>query len=590
MRTHWRSSLAAGLVAAALGFTLALATSRESGVSAREAAQSRGVGVTLRITNPFMASNSKSPGFDPTYPNGGSRPISGRPQGFDLGDVAAGSFLVRYINLTGGVKPYSYVFTALLGSGADNVNGPPLPIVVPTLNTAGKLTANMPSDTTGATMLRFNLDVEDAIATNVTGRFKLNLLPANSSFRLAQDQLPLAQRGDTYHTMLQTVGGAGPYRFDVVPGTVFFNGSPRGRIEELGVTLTTDGVLYGRPLLNGSLDFTVRATDATFIQALSRDTSRIDQPFKLTIEANSSVNTEIAANTCTLRGDQVSPGKDSFSYKGVIDLKGDVLETLAGAPLVFRIGNASFSGNLDDKGKFSLKFSETGQFKLNISRNGGFSVKITGGDLTKAVGADLFADATDAGVIVYLEVGRLRTAEVLTAPAVVRNGRYTLNYRLGKLGASQGGAFQILSVTGADGRVNEEDGDKWLVRFIGVPRAIDGAAAADVISKGGAVTIRIGQGFSQQVTVGLLSTRVAFKGTFADDGIYQLYLDPKKFIHRLQTNTISSGLTGIPTAFVDPQLGDRNAPSIFPLGMDMAGISGDTGRVIIRNNKSWKQR
>jgi len=585
----WRSTLAAGMFAAMLGFTTALGTSsRETASSAPGgSAESRRVGVDLRITNPFLSTNVRSPGFDPIYPNGGD--TGGDPDGFDLGDVTAGSTIVRYINAAGGVKPYSYSLAPLLGSSG-NPGGPALPLTIPELSNAGKFIAAVPLDSGGAFVLRFDIGVQDAIATQRVGRFKLNLLPRESSFRHAQNQLPLAQRGDTYHTTLNTVSGALPLRFVVLPDSVFFNGKPLPRLQDAGLTLATDGTIFGRPLLDGSLDFTVIAKDATFATALSRNATRENQPYRLTIEKNGSVNTEFAASSVLLRGNTVLAGADSLAYRGVIDLKGDVLENLAGAPLTLRIGGAAFSGKLNDKGKLAVKLSPGSQFSVSISKNGAFTIKLSGADLNQAIGAAAFADAVDQTLILYLEVGRLRSAEVLTLPTVVKSGKYSLAYRLGKTGVSQGGAFQVLSVSGADGRIDEEDGDRWMVRFLGVPRALDGAAATEVIAKGGNVTIRIGQGFSQTVAVTAAKQKLAFKVTSRDKGIIQLTLDSKNFVHQLKTNTLSMGLTDIPTAFVDPQDVNRNAPSVFPLGIDMTGISGDTGRVIVRNGKSWKQR
>ncbi len=165
------------------------------------------------------------------------------------------------------------------------------------------------------------------------------------------------------------------------------------------------------------------------------------------------------------------------------------------------------------------------------------------------------------------------------------------------------GGFQILNVQGTDLQFFDgtkgdprEDGDQWYVRFIGVPRyGIDSGATTAfpvrVASQGpmqtGSVsaTVRIADDFSQTVTATILSNRLRFKAaSHFVDGIYDLALDGTHFVHVMHTNVLTSDETGMPQAITQKNL------SIFKLGLDVTGYSGENGRVIAPNGFVWQQR
>jgi hypothetical protein len=579
--------LAWGLFGAAIGFTVALATSRGlESHSARRDAAGRNVGGTkaLRFTNPFLIATNQfpQPAFDPLYPVGGD--VKDDPDGFDLGDVALGSTLLRYVNVSGGLMPYTLDIRPLLGSSL-NIGGPAVPVSLPTLSQSGKLTGLI--SPLAGTVLRFDVDLVDAVGSDRFGRFKLNLLPANTSYRHAMSLLPIGVLGDTYHTNLETVGGAAPSVYSIQPGTLRFNGQLIPRIEDVGLTLTPDGYIIGRPAIAGAVSFVIQATDGLKF-ARSRDARTIGQDFFIRIEPNGITTTELVASQVQIRGNRDKAGGDSFSYSGVLDTKGDINPTLAGEPVVLRIGGATFTGKFDAKGKLKQAFADKGRFTVSLSQStGAIRIKVTNANLSAGIGADAFQTKTTSPIILALEIGRLRTCEALQMPTVVSTKRFQLEYKLGtNRGVSVGGGFQIVSVKGLDGKDRDaNEGDRWLVRFIGLPRGIEGTAAADAVKAGTSCTIRVGTSFVQTMTLALKNVRLEFKSTSSDPGIFRLLLDPRKFLHRLETNVLPTVATDIPIAFEN-----TDAASLFPLGMDIKGFNGDTGRVIIRGKQSWVQR
>ncbi|MFH0939164.1 MAG: hypothetical protein V1899_07785 [Planctomycetota bacterium] len=577
---------------AALGFSLALATSESRDTDnavAGPVAQSRFVGQPMRFTNSFFVAGT-NPAFslasDSEFPQGGD--VKTDPDGFDLGDASFGNPLVRYFSAAGGYLPYTFMLKPLL-------SGSMIPVSLPMVSRSGKLTGII-APMVGS-VLRFAVELTDFVATQRTGIFKLNLFPQITNFRFAHSQLPTAQLGNSYYTNIEALGGQPPVRFDVLPGSISAQGGV-SCLEDVGLSLSSDGTLIGRPLVAVPIKFTVRASDATANTALARMGDTFDQQFTIPVEANTIITTELAATVCKIYGHTISAGADGFTYSGVLDGKGDIAPSLAGSTFTLRVGSASFTGSFDAKGKsFNVKGESLGaQSKFAVSfspRSGRFRVKIRDANLNAALGATNFKSGIKQNVVIALEIGALRTCEVLTIAPVVRGEHYRLNYKLGgKESVSACGAFQILSVCGVDAKANGLTGDRWLVRFLGVPRGIDGTL--DVASASN-VTVRIGAVFSQSVNVALKQVRLEFKATSKDRGIFQLFLNPESFIHRFQTNFLTKANdTGIPAASETNdaalELKERAQPALFPLGVDFKGFSGENGRVIIPARKTWSQR
>jgi len=611
------SILPLSLLIAALGFSVALATSTERGASRQNGkrAGNRDIGQELKFTHPFLQEFSGTNALEADtlfYPRGGDVPND--PAGFDLGDASVtGGTITRYVTAAGGYLPYRFLTKSVLDLRNVASNGtvyePPL------LLPFGKLVTSVPVVTGAA---RFDVFLTDFISTQRSGRFRLNLVDGTrEGFRFAISQLPFAQQGRSYFTNVPLIAGTPPFKFEVAANSIFLGAMAQARLEDTGLTLNPgDGTLFGRPIGGADITFVVRATDAAGLTAKSRDGLRDSQSFKISVEKDAPVTTEVAATQCQLRGQVPNPlaslNKDTFTYTAYLDPKGETAASLAGTHFIFRLNGGTFfegSSRFDAKGKIKLGLDADGKpvaggtkgaGAMDVSFSAGtgrLSVKLRGVSLGAAVGAGnaIFRDGTSQPLIIGVEVGNFRTCEVLMSETRVRGGRFTMQYTLGRRGFSRGGAFQILELEGADIIPQDDEiGAKWLVRVLGVPPqdavSADGGnvpfgkpKAAGVVGATTSVDVSIGD-YDQTVTVALKSVRLEFKSDFKTAGIYQVLLDPKKFVHRVQTNRIGLSDSNIPQAISTKQ------PTLFPFGLKFTGMKGETGRVMAPDRDRWVLR
>jgi hypothetical protein len=590
------------LLGAAAGLTLALATSDSSQSSIRATAAPRAVGTPLRFTNPFLLA-----GTDPAFPKGGN--TSADPQGFDLGDACGTGPFTRVITAAGGYQPYTFVTQALFDKFNLGNNAAPQS-AIPPITPIGKLSGAL--SIPFGTVLRFNIVLTDFIATQRIGTFHINFVPCPGPFRFAIDRLPTAQLGNHFYADLETNNGVAPITYRVLPGSVNTIGKSFPTLEDAGLTLSPDGILIGRPVVSGALNFTIQATDATGAVALARSGTSANQAFALTVEANTQANSELISTQIALNGHTSGGGKDVFTLQGYLDPRNETVGTLAGSTLTLRIGPTAFSGTFNAKGKVSAVLPNKGKFSVSYqpSSGGRLKIKLSNVDLATPLGASAFANKTNRNLIVGLELVSFRTSDLLNVTTSVSSGKFALNYGLGRRGVPVSGGFQILSVFGKDGqtggrtplakapkpapapkppkppKVVGPDGSAWKVIFLAVPRVgIDGGkSATSVLDGGGSATVRIGQSFSQQVSLTKQNVKLEFKAGGKDPGVFRLFLNPKTFYHTLQTNVLAESDTAISPAINTKDL------TVFPLGLDITGYSGQTGRVIAPNVDNWRGR
>jgi len=583
--------------------TVAFALSFATGETSADVWQSRGVTVKprdviqpIRFTNPFLIA-----GTDFDFPNGGD--VTEDPDGFDLGDAAEGKPLTRVLSAYGGHQPHTFALRPLLGSSiASPGKGAP---TLPDLAIDGLL--KTPALDTGlGAFLRFNAELGDFIGSGRIGTFRLSLVNLQADVhQFAVDRLPMGVRGNFYYTTLDTLGGNTvngqvPVVYSLVAGSVKVGTAAVNSLEDIGLTLASDGRVFGRPIAPGVVTFTVEAKDASGRKARSRDgTSQTSQTVSLTVEVGTAVVTEMAAQSVSIKGNRALDGFDSLSYTGVFDSRGFTGPALAGSPVTLRIGSATFVGTFDDRGNATFtNAADDAKVSIKISSAGRLSMKVSNGVIGSKIGILPELNGTsNRGVVFALETKGFRTTEVLNMETkALPSGRFSMTYALGKKGFSLAGAFQILKV---DGNATRKDGERttsWQVRFLGVPGqdqvSSDGKpTAGKTIGDLTTCTLRIGSDFSQELA---LTTKnpdraksnvpVVFKATRNDAGVRQLTLDPKSFKHFLQTNPLSPGETGIPAAI------DTKNLTVFPLGLTVNGLGGETGRIIAPNREKWSQR
>ena len=77
------------------------------------------------------------------------------------------------------------------------------------------------------------------------------------------------------------VGGKGAVTFQIADGSVLVNGAAISRLEDAGLSLSTDGTLFGRPMPSTDIKFTVLARDTAGHGAISRDGTVPNQTFTI---------------------------------------------------------------------------------------------------------------------------------------------------------------------------------------------------------------------------------------------------------------------------------------------------------------------
>ena len=307
-------------------------------------------------------------------------------------------------------------------------------------------------------------------------------------------------------------------------------------LANVGLMLTPDGILYGRPSIpltasgttNLTVAFTVGALDSTNTFAFSRSGTAVHQQFILNIEPTASANSEISASSVelasnhrplTVNGETLD---SSFKYTGYFDPKGATLATLAGSPFTLRVDYLKFTGSFDSKGKISKVVDDAGNSipcKIAVSPSKStVSISIPNAQLKATAGPGISGAHITGPLILAMEFYHYHACEALTVDGSAIGSKFMVRYRVGSIGQSMAGSAQVYIATGIDqtssvGSEKGMRGDTWVVRYIGVPRAsIDtGASTAfPVFASGGAnagstasVTIEISDTFRADVVATL---------------------------------------------------------------------------------------
>lgn len=123
---------------------------------------------------------------------------------------------------------------------------------------------------TGAVLVEFITDrFDNNVDNGITDAVRnMVLVPVAGSVGqsalavLTETELPDAEEGKSYATVLTASGGVPPYRWERVSGSVL----------PAGLTLSSDGVITGTPTVNGSFRFALRVTDsATFPSSVVKE-------------------------------------------------------------------------------------------------------------------------------------------------------------------------------------------------------------------------------------------------------------------------------------------------------------------------------
>jgi len=495
---------------AALCFSWALATS-ETAPAVRATASPRGAATQLRISNPFLLA-----GVDPLYPNGGD--VAADPAGFDLGDAYLGSQIVRFVNALGGFQPYTFLSSSIGSNSSPGLRLDPSGLVIGAVPVGGPVPAT------------FTTEVLDAAGSVRTGYFRLGTMaPGAGGFRFALDRLPAAQVGVDYITTLDAVGSDPSTTFySVVGGSALFNGAAIAGLEYVGLTLSDDGTLAGRPLESGTLSFTARATSGQAV-ARNRPGTAPDQPLTVQIAGISAVQSAMGTTSAAIKGDSRKPGKGSLSLKALLNLDGNTLRDFANGFFGLRLGGAVFGTKLNSSGQ-----SRTGNLRVSLDAiRGILSVQLRNTDMTAVFPPASLPDLGTQTVVFELEIGSTyRAAEPVEFDVRSSGQAFKMQYRLGQQ-RQLGGLFQIYRVKAAEFGSGTVYKTNFLISHVK-------GRSAETFGNGLEATVFVGTNFFESVPLR------RGQGRFSPPGLRSLRIDARHKLGTLETYPLTEDQTGIP--------------------------------------------
>jgi hypothetical protein len=544
-----------GLLFALVGFSYAVATSVSTQAVSNDVG-SRAVGsATLRFTNPNIGTVAS--------------PIR------DLGLAATGSSVTRYARATGGVAPYKFTSstTPSLASAIASSTS------TLTLLVNGCLSGSLGNLPAGA--LNFTITVTDSKGTQpgtVTENFRLTL-DNSGVFKLATATLVEGVQYQAYYDKLEVLNGNGPFTF--AASSVKLDGTAKTNLEAVGLSLSsTDGTIFGKPLVSGVLTFTATVTDSKSKTATGTVT--------ITLTASSLITGSVVFDAISASVGQA--GKDQIKLAASVNLNGRKISDLTGDTLEVRLGQFSTSeftasktpATLDSKGKINkpakgaaAKTDPT--FKGGVSSKGLLKVAIAKLTLTGKLG-------TLTGATVNLGVG-VKIGDSLASSGFVQfdvkssSSKTTLSYK--RNGADTlTGEFLVTDVKGKDS-TGATAGGSWKVSFIALP-------AADVdFNAPTSASVAIGTTFTDTLVVTEKNGKVSGKNAKADNKVLSLKMDAIKGKGSLSTSNLDSSKTNIKEAGSASATGNTFALGVTLSKSTGATFQGEGGLAIFPNNTSW---
>ncbi|GAB3102786.1 putative Ig domain-containing protein [Lysobacter terrae] len=276
---------------------------------------------------------------------------------------------------SGGAAPYS--FSLVSGS---------LPVGM-SFSSAGVFSG------TPITAGTFNFTVRATDANGFTGDQAYSVVIAAPTITVSPASLPNGTAGVAYSQTFTGGGGAAPYSFSLVSGSL-----------PVGMSFSSAGVFSGTPITAGTFNFTVRATDANGFTG--------DQAYSVVI----------AAPTITLSPSTLPNGVRGIAYAQTLTASGGTSPysyALVSGSLPVGIGLSSsgaFSGTPTTAGSYTFSVSATDT--LGFSGTQGYTVTIAESVPVAVNDAATTLGATPATVAVTTnDTGVITSIAVATAPA-----------------------------------------------------------------------------------------------------------------------------------------------------------------------------
>jgi hypothetical protein len=494
------------------------------------------------------------PTGDP-YPLTLANPVitSGNVTAHDLGEVKSDIKAERRISAYGGIPPYTFTTDTTTKSDLLGLGLQLLPNGIVAFNGLG--------DPVG--YFDFPVTVTDSFGFTphtVTETFRITFVASSvTTYRFASDKLPAGAVGSSYNTQLAAINGVSPIIYTA--GSITLGGVPVTRLEDVGLSLSATGILQGVPIRSGTLSFTGIATDAGGNQAADAAGGSSNQLCSVTLLPNTVVSSAFTPNSITLKTGNSSPGKDSVLLKGFVNLNGQSLSSLYGAPFILRAGRyTSPAIYFDEKGKATSAKGAIPVVKAGITSKGLLAVSIT-----KETIASLGFTGLSGDLGVEVRVGDTVLGSSLQTFSI-KPGRVgaTITSLFGKpLSSNHGGAGQLISAEGVD--VKGGSGDTWKVLLVAaLPNSLTPGLSNAVSAK-----IKIGSTYENIVALTNTNGKLVGKGDKKNAIVSGLIFDTKTGKGTVATGPLPVASTGIPLA------GATTARGHFPLEIIFRNSAGE---------------
>jgi hypothetical protein len=453
--------------------------------------------------------------------------------------------------------------------------------------------------------VRFQIVVVDKATTFQSGTngignfrtefFRLTLVHTDT-FRFAIDGMPNAVQLQDYFMPLAVINPITlPLKFTA--SNLKMNGVAINSLEDIGLSLSVkDGVVFGKPLVAGTLTFTCKCVNGTNVTAKSRDASKDDQDFTLIIDPNTIVTTTLFTTGLTIKGD-TSKRVGTVHFTGYPHLNSTNFKILIGQDLQLRVGsyvapNPNLPAQVLSGAGTSIKTTTTpiAKTKNNAIFKGKLSSK---GLLTMSVTNESFGDVfepltdgKDATFAVYTRIGGVTSgSEMLRFKVKKRGTKFSLTYKSGT-NTSLGGGFLLTSVRAKD--LLGGSADAFKVGFVAFPPGT-ATGAKGTYAGANKGQVLIGSFYEDDFAVTEKGGKVSFSGTPAAGKVAKLSMDPKSGKGSMQTGFLDANQTGVPGASTVQE----GATANFTMHVGLSGsgpiFAGEGGIQIFSRKTDWAE-
>ena len=176
----------------------------------------------------------------------------------------------------------------------------------------------------------------------MTETFRLTVISSTLE-RFGNSKLGDGVQFTSYADQVVVLNGKAPYTFTISSVTLNGTAKPNG-LGDLGLGISTDGLVYGVPIAPGAVSFVCKATDANGKTAVGRNGTGSSQTYTFTIAAGIELQGSLVATQITVKaGNPLKKNvpQDSVSFKGSINLGSIAISSLSGKPLGLSVGSAS---------------------------------------------------------------------------------------------------------------------------------------------------------------------------------------------------------------------------------------------------------